>query len=102
MKYAPCERLAMRIKPKISEKPAASVNSTPPRARLFRLWISQKFMPRLYPPMDYFEGLLLEVLGCRIVARVDRRSEEVRLLVSPELAHLRVGLDHGVGQLAIY
>src|SRR6266700_1640332 len=34
MKKAPCNRLGMRIRPKISEKPDDSRNRSPPRARL--------------------------------------------------------------------
>ena len=41
MKRAPCVRLAMRIRPKMSEKPEDSRNSSPPRARLFRVWMTQ-------------------------------------------------------------
>ena len=37
MKYAPCDRFAIRINPKMSENPADSRNSSPPSARLFRL-----------------------------------------------------------------
>src|SRR6266478_2598100 len=41
MYIEPWVRFAMRIRPKISEKPAASRNSRPPRARLFRVWMIQ-------------------------------------------------------------
>src|SRR3954462_15408995 len=96
MKYAPCERLATRIRPKMSEKPAASMNSTPPMARLFMLWISQQFMRA---EAGAGRGLL-EVLGGGVVAGVDRRRQEVGLLVGPELRDLRVRLHDRVNQLA--
>ena len=41
MKSAPCVRFAIRISPKISENPDDSRNSSPPRARLFRVWMAQ-------------------------------------------------------------
>jgi hypothetical protein len=44
MKKAPCVKLAIRINPKINEKPDASRNNNPPRARLLRLWIIQNCM----------------------------------------------------------
>ena len=44
MNNEPCVRFAMRISPKISENPAASRNSSPPRARLFSVWMIQNCM----------------------------------------------------------
>jgi hypothetical protein len=44
MNSAPCVRFAMRMRPKMSENPAASRNSRPPSARLFKVWMIQKFM----------------------------------------------------------
>ena len=44
MKKEPCIRLGMRIRPKISEKPEDSRNSTPPSATLFTVRVSQRFM----------------------------------------------------------
>ena len=41
MKNAPCARLGMRIRPKISEKPDDSRNSRPPKATLFSVWMIQ-------------------------------------------------------------
>jgi hypothetical protein len=41
MKSAPCVRFAILIRPKISENPAASRKSSPPSARLLRVWIAQ-------------------------------------------------------------
>src|SRR5215813_11993564 len=48
-----------------------------------------------------YDPLLLEVLCWRIVARVDRIRQEGFLLVGPELADVRIALDHGVGELAV-
>jgi len=44
MNNEPWVRFAMRISPKISENPAASRNSKPPRARLFNVWTIQNCM----------------------------------------------------------
>src|SRR6516165_10132305 len=41
MKKAPCARLGMRIRPKISEKPDDNRNSRPPKATLFSVWMIQ-------------------------------------------------------------
>src|SRR5882672_3808901 len=41
MNSAPCVRLAILIRPKMSEKPAARRNSNPPSAMLFSVWIAQ-------------------------------------------------------------
>src|SRR5690348_4759841 len=41
MKYAPCERFATRMNPKMSENPDESRNRSPPSARPFSDWISQ-------------------------------------------------------------
>src|SRR5215831_56454 len=94
----PCVRFAMRIRPKISEKPAASRNSSPPRARLFSVWMIQyctKKRAGCPGPLDPFL-LGFEVLRRRPIARIHRVLEEVRLLVRPELADVRVGVDDGV------
>src|SRR5262249_61610446 len=42
----------------------------------------------------------LAVLAWRIVARIERHLEELVGIVFPELAHRRVGKDHGVLELA--
>ena len=44
MKSEPCVRFGMRISPKISEKPADSRNSRPPKVTLLTVSTSQKFM----------------------------------------------------------
>src|SRR5262249_27084334 len=41
MKKAPCARLGMRIRPKISEKPDDNRNRRPPKATLFSVWMIQ-------------------------------------------------------------
>src|SRR4051812_21674381 len=85
----------MRIRPKISEKPAARMNSTPPSARLLRLWISHRFM------RGPLAASLLDALRRRVIARIHRAGEELAALVLPELAHRRIGLEHRVHQLAV-
>src|SRR5258708_27889097 len=89
MKSAPWVRFAIRISPKMSEKPAASRNRSPPSARLFSVWMTQNCRSRL------------QILRRREVARVHRVLEELLGLVGPELAHVRIGLDHGVHQPAV-
>src|SRR2546425_12829100 len=83
MKRAPCVRLAIRISPKMSEKPADSRNSRAPSARLFSVWMTQNC------------SLGLQVFRRREVARVHRALQELLRVVGPELAHVRVGVDLG-------
>src|SRR3989442_1230787 len=89
MKRAPWVRFAIRISPKISEKPAESRNSSAPSARLFSVWMTQNC------------SLRLQVLRRREVARVHRVLEELLRLVGPELAHVRVSVDHAVYQAPV-
>src|SRR5258708_37154076 len=89
MKRAPCVRLAMRISPKMSEKPAASRKSRPPSARLFSVWMTQNC------------SLGLQVARRREVARVQRVLEELLRVVGPELAHVGIGVDHAVHQAPV-
>src|SRR4051812_10911716 len=96
MNMAPCVRLAMRISPKMSEKPAASRNSRAPSARLFSVWITQNCMLMRSPP----GRLGLQVLRRRPVARINRIFEEFLGLVGPELAHVRVRVNDAVHQPA--
>src|SRR6266576_2051482 len=86
MNSAPCVRLAMRISPKMSEKPAASRNSRAPSARLFSVWMTQNCK------------LLFQVLRRREVARVHRVLQELLRIVGPELAHVGIAVDHAVHQ----
>src|SRR4029077_17288645 len=46
--------------------------------------------------------LLLQVLRGWIVARVDWVFQEVVLVVGPELAHIRIGLDDGVDIFPVF
>src|SRR5215212_2538215 len=110
MKNEPCIRFGMRISPKISEKPAERRNSKPPSARLFTPSVSQSVID--YPPPRSGGGFglrlpritnplaSLQVLGRRVVARIDRLLQELRRRVGPELADLGVGLDGGVDEVA--
>src|SRR5262249_33038466 len=41
MKNAPCARLGIRIRPKMSEKPDDNRNSRPPKATLLSVWMIQ-------------------------------------------------------------
>src|SRR5947209_20605135 len=41
MKNPPCARFGIRIRPKISEKPDESRNSSPPKATLLSVWMIQ-------------------------------------------------------------
>src|SRR5262249_19656684 len=138
MKNAPCARLGIRIRPKISEKPDDSRNNRPPKATLFSVWMIQnchcmlafarwqipvlaavtagrgpaallfrkRSTPRSSPGGDGWgarpaEKLHLQILRRRIVARIDRVSEEFVLLVGPELADVGIGLDHRVDVAAV-
>src|SRR6478672_2972128 len=111
MKSAPCVRLAMRISPKMSEKPAAKRNSRPPSARLFSVWIAQYCTGQRFSEepngAPAFAGATvsgrdsrLQVLGRRPVARVDRVLQKLLGPVGPELADVRIGVDHRVHQAA--
>src|SRR3954467_11445439 len=104
MKSAPCVRLAMRISPKMSENPAARRKSNPPSARLLSVCIAQycnqgsseKSSPRRRGRR--VAPLTLKILGGRPVARIHRVLEELIGLVGPELAHVRIGVDHRVDE----
>src|SRR3954470_15755873 len=128
MKSAPCVRLAIRISPKMSENPAARRNSNPPSARLLSVWIAQycnqessrASSPRRRGPSLFSKNsspsrtkklgprlrgddglrLLLEVFRRREVARIHRVLQELLRLVRPELAHVRIGVDHRVDEPA--
>src|SRR5216684_3705193 len=89
MNRAPCVRFAILIRPKISEKPAASRNNSPPSERLLRVWMTQ------------YCSLRLQVFRGREISRVHRVLEELLGLVGPELADVRIGLDHAVHQPAV-
>src|SRR5439155_16815769 len=99
----PWVRFAMRIRPKISEKPAASRNSRPPRARLFSVCMIQYCTRNGAggPGPAFLPCLRLEILRGRPVARVHRIFQELLRLVRPELAHIRVGVDDAVHQAPV-
>src|SRR5450631_259590 len=92
----------MRIKPKMSEKPAESRNSKPPKAMLFTASVSQRLIVLLPTrrSLTSYSMRLLEVFRRRIVARVDRVREKRFLVVGPELADVRIGLDHRIHELS--
>src|SRR5215471_17484877 len=48
------------------------------------------------------ELTLFEIFAWRIIARERRLRDELRRVVGPELAHLRIGLEDGVGELSIH
>src|SRR5215469_10184727 len=99
MKKEPCVRFGIRINPKMSEKPADKRNKSPPSVMLLTVSNNHKFI----------NGLRLAgraaVAGSgfqrRIIARIDRLREEPVLLISPELAHILIGLDNFVDELAV-
>src|SRR5262249_31414764 len=120
MKNEPCIRLGMRIKPKISEKPAESRNSNPPSAKLLAarmaacasvICVIMASAPQasrkhgfrtaacVAAGMTPESGLLFQVPGRRLVAPINRRRQELLLVVIPELTDARIGLDHRVDQL---
>src|SRR5215475_8207689 len=45
---------------------------------------------------------LFQILRRRIVARIDRLRQEPLLVIGPELADIRVGLDDGVDELSAF
>src|ERR1700682_1357510 len=115
MKKPPCARFGMRISPKASEKPDESRNSSPPKAMLLSVWMIQNCIEdyarcHLSPQAgrgeectacaDITASVSLQILRRRVVARIDRVLQELVLIVGPELAHVWIGLDHGVDVLA--
>src|SRR5438309_10908124 len=86
MKRAPWVRFAIRISPKISEKPPDSRNSRAPSARLFSVWMTQNC------------SLGLQVLRRREVARVHPARQELLRVIGPELAYGGIVVDYTVPQ----
>src|SRR5262245_36379711 len=96
MKSEPCVRFGMRISPKMSENPADSRNSRPPKVTLLTVITSQKFMAAASlrslcsvlqaPPVATPARWKLLRLDRREIARIDRLGEEFLFVVSPELA----------------
>src|SRR5262249_24380861 len=84
-------RLALTLQFRNSGRPEFSVQSI----------LLRKDGPRVKPGGDVWwrggrRDLLLEVLGRRVVARIDRVLQEFVLVVGPELADVGIGLDHRV------
>src|ERR1700680_3183871 len=102
MKKEPCIRFGMRISPKISEKPADSRNSRPPSAMLFTARVSQRLIAAYVRDPILCAASLLQILRQREVSRIDRVRQKRLLVVSPELAHIGIGLDHGVDEAAVF
>src|SRR5262245_58144807 len=96
MKSPPCVRLAILIRPKISENPAASRNSSPPSARLLSVWMAQYCTGRSEDARSR-----LQVLGRGVFPRIGRVLQILVGLVGPELAHVRVRVHHLVHQPAL-
>src|SRR5262249_60241541 len=117
MKNEPWVRFGIFIRPKISEKPAERRNSRPPSVMLLIASTTHKFMR--HDPSGGFAAAIpsggrpggarrahwarLCVAPSRakrrIVARVHRLGQEPLLVVRPELAHVRIGLDRRVDEL---
>src|SRR5262245_30973247 len=100
MKNEPWVRFGILISPKISENPADSRNKSPPSVTLLTASTSQRFM--------FGERAAVSAGGRaaggsalqrRIAPRIDGLGEEPLLLVRPELAHVRIGLDRRVDEL---
>src|SRR3954471_14291978 len=83
---------ALPLSPASRACPACATFKTPQRSR-FPIQNS-------YAAADTARSLL-EILGRRVVARINRVLEELVLLVGPELADVGIGLDHGVDVLAV-
>src|SRR5712691_9945755 len=92
----------MRMSPKMSEKPAESRNSRPPKAMLFTASVSQRLIVLLPTrrPRKSYSLRLLEIFRRRIVSRIDRVRKKRLLVVGPELTDAGIGFDHRVDELA--
>src|ERR1700733_663313 len=111
MNIEPCVRFGIRIRPKISENPADNRKSRPPNVTLLTASIPHKLTsgvpggarrPRPNPLPGCGRGTgrgPRSRLQRRIVARIGRLREILRLVVRPELAHILVGLLRDVGEL---
>src|SRR5712692_11273116 len=96
MKNEPCVRLGIFIRPKISEKPAERRKRRPPSVMLLTVSTSQRLMSRR--PLAPVKGPR-SALQRGIVARVHGLREKPLLVIRPELAHLRIGLDRRIDEL---
>src|SRR5215510_8239546 len=73
MKNAPCARLGILIRPKMSEKPDDNRNSRPPKATLFSVWMIQN-CHCIEGPRRAFQGPLVPARG---TPRRSRRGDPV-------------------------
>src|SRR6267142_2612160 len=92
MKNEPWVRFGILINPKTSEKPADRRNSRPPSVMLLTASSSQRLTL----------GGLRSAFHRRVIARVHRLRQEPLLVVGPELADLRIGLDRGVDEAVAF
>src|SRR5436190_17676535 len=100
MKNEPWVRFGIFMSPKMSEKPADSRKSRPPSVMLLMASTSQRLIADEPPGWWIGRGPgPVSALQRRIVTRVDGLGEEPLLVVRPELAHLRIGLDRRVDEL---
>src|SRR5665213_3807120 len=109
MNSEPCVRFGIRIRPKMSEKPADSRNSRPPKVTLLTVSTSQKVIAEIFPrsfpvtrgrrPPQRPRAFAVSAFYRRVVARVHRLRQELLLVVGPELADVVVGLDRLVPEL---
>src|SRR5262245_23893966 len=112
MNSEPCVRLGIRIRPKISEKPAESRNSRPPSVMLLTASTRYRFMACVFSasgaplancprrsksPRRGAAPCVRSALERRVVARIDRLRQEPLRIVGPELAHLGIDFHRGVG-----
>src|SRR5262245_20331946 len=101
MKNEPWVRFGIRMSPKISEKPAERRKRSPPSVTLLTASSSQRFIGAPPPRWPDLPPRSESALERRVVPRVHGLGQEPLLVVRPELAHVRVGLDRGVDELAV-
>src|SRR5262245_7803291 len=110
MKNEPWVRFGIFMSPKISENPADSRKRRPPSVMLLTASTTQRFMRCRFArwlgrrnrcPGGGQEGAAEAPsrFQRRKVARVDGLRQEPLLVIRPELADLRIGLDRGVDEL---
>src|SRR5262245_47418968 len=98
MKKEPCVRFGIRIRPKISENPAARRKSRPPSVMLLTASRSQRLMWATWRARRR-ERAAASALHRRIVTRVHGLLQEPLLVVRPELAHVGIRLERRVDEL---
>src|SRR5215470_12532027 len=93
MKNAPCARLGIRIRPKISEKPDDSMNNRPPKATLLSVWMIQNcHCMGVRRSRERTRGLVASLYrDDQRIATVGRRAGRLR---QAELAADDVGPQH--------